>query len=269
MSDSVWYYARGDQEKGPITTVQIKALAGAGKLQQDDFVWKEGMENWVPAGEVSGLFAAKPVSDTNSRSELPATQNQVRPQPRTKQAAQPEIDEQTRSISRFVFAIGLLLALLSRGCDTLSDRNVTRREALAETTRKDFQNDWDEKRQKIRSEQQQLQAKPNRNNIDSQRLQVLSAAAIELDSERTKEERILELGKWREADLAASNAATSDRIWGYWRHLTLLFATVLLALSLLGLAYSSDGPERWISFILLVVIIYSLFAADSVWTRVV
>ena len=68
MSDSVWYYARGEQEKGPITTVQIKALSAAGKLQKDDFVWKEGMDpqagmlrlvvglGMMPRGEVGLIF---------------------------------------------------------------------------------------------------------------------------------------------------------------------------------------------------------------------
>jgi len=267
MSDSLWYYARGEQEKGPITTVQIKALSAAGKLQKDDFVWKEGMETWVPAGEVAGLFPEQAPTDPGSKSELPARQGQPRPAHRPGPSATGDIAAHARLICRFVFAFGLLLALLSRGCDTLGDRNVARRKAIAESSRREFQNDWDQKRIAIQVEQQQLQDNPNRSNIDNNRLQELTAATAKLNTDRKEQERALEVGRWLEYDQAATQAAADDRIWGYWRQATLLFATVLMTLGLLGVAYSSDGPERWISFVLLALLFYSLYASDSVWSR--
>lgn len=268
MSDSVWYYARGEQEKGPITTVQIKALAGAGKLQADDFVWKEGMETWLPAGEVPGLFAAKPATETGSKSEQPKKQDPTHPATLPRQSAPSEITTQTRTICRIVLAVGLLLALFSRGCDSLGDRNVARRKAITESGRRQFQNDWDHKRLELQVEQQRLQANPGRSNIENKRLQELATAIGKLDIDRAEQERTLELGQWLENEQAETQAAADDWIWGYWRQATLLFATALLVCSLLGVAYSSDGPERWISFVLLVVIFYSLYASDSVWSRV-
>ena len=166
MSDSVWYYARGEQEKGPITTVQIKALAGAGKLHRDDFVWKEGMENWAPAGEVSGLFAEKSTTDAKAKSEFPAKQDQPRPAILPSQSASWAVDDPTRAISRVVFAIGLLMALLSRGCDSLSDRNIAWHEAVSESARRDFKNEWDGRDLEIRGEREQIQARPNRSDAD-------------------------------------------------------------------------------------------------------
>lgn len=266
MSDSVWYYARGEQEKGPITTVQIKALAAAGKLQKDDFVWKEGMENWLPAGEVPGLFPEKAAKDGSLKSELPAQQDQPRPTAAPRPSA-PGGGDQTRTICRGVFAVGLLLALFSRGCDALGDRNVVRRKAISESSRREFQDEWNRKRRELQAEQERLQANPSRSNLDNQRLRELTAAVSKLDADRAEQERTLESGRWLDNDQAATKAAGDDRIWGYWRQVTLLFATVLLAVSLLGVAYSSDGPERWISFIMLVVIVYTLYASDSVWNR--
>ena len=268
MSDSVWYYARGEQEKGPVTTVQIKALAGAGKLHRDDFVWKEGMENWVPAGEVSGIFAEKATTDADSKSGLPAQPDQPRLATPPSQSTPISVEESTRAISRVVFAIGLLMALMSRGCDTLSDRNVARREALSESARKEFQNEWDRQALEIKDEQTRLEAIPSPSNVDKQQLQDLIAEASNLQNDRQRKEQALESGKWLTYDQAAVKASADDRIWGYWRQATLLFATILLTLSLLGVAYNSDGPERWISFVLLVVIFYSLYASDSVWQRV-
>ena len=56
MSDPIWYYARGESEQGPISSAQIKALAATGALRRDDLVWKEGMENWLPASDIDELF---------------------------------------------------------------------------------------------------------------------------------------------------------------------------------------------------------------------
>jgi hypothetical protein len=51
-----WYYAKGDQKKGPITSQELTALAKSGELKPPDLVWTEGMADWEQAGSVSGLF---------------------------------------------------------------------------------------------------------------------------------------------------------------------------------------------------------------------
>jgi len=56
MAASQWYYAKGDRQLGPVTTAELKQLAGSGSLQPDDLIWREGMDDWVPAQNVRGLF---------------------------------------------------------------------------------------------------------------------------------------------------------------------------------------------------------------------
>src|SRR5947208_11192278 len=55
-----WYIAkqaRGHMKKyGPMSFQQLRNLAGAGKLQPTDLLCQEGMESWLPAKEVEGLF---------------------------------------------------------------------------------------------------------------------------------------------------------------------------------------------------------------------
>lgn len=53
-----WYYYQDGQQFGPIPEKELLELAKSGRLSQDDFVWKEGFEDWVMAGEVEGLFPA-------------------------------------------------------------------------------------------------------------------------------------------------------------------------------------------------------------------
>ena len=45
-----WYYAKGDQKQGPITSEQLKGLAKSGDLKSTDLVWTEGMPEWKQAG---------------------------------------------------------------------------------------------------------------------------------------------------------------------------------------------------------------------------
>jgi hypothetical protein len=63
MSPVEWYYARENQQAGPVSAAELKRLADAGQLQPDDLVWREGMPDWAPAHNVRGLFAeAVPVA---------------------------------------------------------------------------------------------------------------------------------------------------------------------------------------------------------------
>jgi len=52
-----WHYSKGGQQHGPISHDELKALAESGQLQPGDLVWKEGMDGWLPASKVKGLFA--------------------------------------------------------------------------------------------------------------------------------------------------------------------------------------------------------------------
>jgi uncharacterized RDD family membrane protein YckC len=57
MSDA-WHFSSGGQSKGPITWAQMQQLAAAGALKPGDFVWTEGMDQWLPASQMPELFAA-------------------------------------------------------------------------------------------------------------------------------------------------------------------------------------------------------------------
>ena len=51
-----WFYARGDQKHGPVSSAELGQLARSGKLLRTDLIWKEGMSQWRPAGESAKLF---------------------------------------------------------------------------------------------------------------------------------------------------------------------------------------------------------------------
>ena len=52
-----WYYARNGQQSGPVTFEQLGELARSGGLDAaKDLVWTSTMADWIPAGQVSGIF---------------------------------------------------------------------------------------------------------------------------------------------------------------------------------------------------------------------
>lgn len=56
MAAIEWYYARGGEQFGPYSAADIKRLADAGKILPDDLVWRDGMDEWIAARKVKGIF---------------------------------------------------------------------------------------------------------------------------------------------------------------------------------------------------------------------
>ena len=55
-----WYYLVGEEQAGPVSFEELRHLASQGRVTPTSLVWKEGQEDWAPAGDVPGLFAAAP-----------------------------------------------------------------------------------------------------------------------------------------------------------------------------------------------------------------
>ncbi|MFD2255632.1 GYF domain-containing protein [Luteolibacter algae] len=52
-----WYVTHEGQQFGPVSLDDLKYEAERGKLNPRlDMVWKDGMEDWIPSGEIEGLF---------------------------------------------------------------------------------------------------------------------------------------------------------------------------------------------------------------------
>jgi hypothetical protein len=55
-----WYYAEDGQQRGPVSEVEITALAQAGTITDTSLVWKEDMTEWRAYGEVKGQIGMRP-----------------------------------------------------------------------------------------------------------------------------------------------------------------------------------------------------------------
>lgn len=60
-----WYYAKNGKQHGPVSPQELKRLANDGTLLSPDLVWKEGMDDWTPAGQIKGLlpYGGGPAAD--------------------------------------------------------------------------------------------------------------------------------------------------------------------------------------------------------------
>lgn len=51
-----WFYARGGEVFGPVTMENLRTLAARGDLRANDYLWCEGMTDWIVGREVVGVF---------------------------------------------------------------------------------------------------------------------------------------------------------------------------------------------------------------------
>lgn len=52
----MWFYASGEEKKGPISKEELLRLVMEGAIESDCLVWTEGMEGWQQARDVDGLL---------------------------------------------------------------------------------------------------------------------------------------------------------------------------------------------------------------------
>jgi hypothetical protein len=55
MAEGEWYFAKNNQQQGPVPLATVADMLRSGQLAATDLVWKPGMANWTPAGQVPEL----------------------------------------------------------------------------------------------------------------------------------------------------------------------------------------------------------------------
>src|SRR5262245_10102828 len=61
-----WYYARNNQQRGPVSGSELRHMAAAGELQPNDLVWTAGMPAWVRAASTE--FFSEPAGHRDAPS---------------------------------------------------------------------------------------------------------------------------------------------------------------------------------------------------------
>src|SRR4051812_2413847 len=90
---AVWFVMIGGQQQGPMSRAEVGLSVGTGAVDGETFVWKEGMEGWLPGAEVpelrqlfvAGLKPAKPPPP-------PPAAQRPKPAPSNKAQGMPSFD---------------------------------------------------------------------------------------------------------------------------------------------------------------------------------
>lgn len=53
--EPMWYFVAVDKQLGPVAESQLRELRKGGQVKDDTFVWREGMDDWVPYRDVPEL----------------------------------------------------------------------------------------------------------------------------------------------------------------------------------------------------------------------
>jgi len=280
MSDA-WYYAQGDEEKGPVPTAELKSMRASGKLKPDDLVWKDGMADWAPASTVPGLFAeppgSRPTPPPGGRSgSIPVNSPQGSERFKTLEpAAAPTVATRRPLLSSLslpmnltqigkmiatpVLLMGLLIVVWAKGCDTLGTRYVARVAARASIAESEFDQERAALIATVQNDHDELTAIEDPKASEQLEIEKAKEKLDELNDETNKLKTRLERGEWARLRGAAKNAADNNAMWAYYREMAFVFGSMILVIGLLGLAYTGDSAERWISYIMLAIITFSLY----------
>lgn len=132
MADPVWYYARGETERGPFTTAQLKALAAGSRIRPDDLVWKEGTDTWIAAADVADLFPATARQVSSSPADSESSNNlstsALAATAPAKLNSQADVRATANIVAQVAVVVGVSLLVLANGCEATSRSSVERLE---------------------------------------------------------------------------------------------------------------------------------------------
>jgi|HubBroStandDraft_6_1064221.scaffolds.fasta_scaffold596600_2 hypothetical protein len=174
-----------------------------------------------------------------------------------------------RWTGRPLVAFGLLMVLLSKGCDAINLHAAARASAAATAAVQQYDEDQQFKESALQNEIDGLRprddAKPEERRADDRKREELRKQLHEYQVESAKDRRSKESGEWHDLRTAARLAKWTFAVNSYWHELFFLFSASVLVLGLLIVGWFAEGAERWMGLAMLAVIIYSLFAGGPGW----
>jgi hypothetical protein len=186
-----------------------------------------------------------------------------------------------RWTGRPLVAIGLILVMLSKGCDAINQHSVVRATALAQAAVEQFDEDIQFRKQAVQSEIKGITGRDDAVMLAGQhdktddlkgderkKVEELRKELTEIDTQAVKDRKSKEAGDWHDLRIAARNAKRTFAVNSYWHELFFVFSAIVLLLGLLIVSWGAEGAERWISLVMLAIITYSLFVSGLAWIPV-
>ena len=175
-----------------------------------------------------------------------------------------------RWTGRPLVAVGLFMALFAKGCESINLQAAAHASAAAKAVVQQYDEDHEFKKQSLQNEIDDLRAredaKPDERKADERKREELRKQLRDFQADEAKDRRSKEMGEWHDLQTAARIAKRTSALNGYWHELFFLFAASVLVLGLLIVSCGAEGAERWVSLVMLAIIVYSLFVGGPGWT---
>jgi hypothetical protein len=165
-----------------------------------------------------------------------------------------DVLETLRPAAQLLLLVGILLALLSRGWDTIGDRNASAARARVDRAVNDWNDEWEDRLDRITEEEATIRAKDNLRAPDRERLDNLREERERVTEERATD-RQKEVTRWNDLERNMRETRAENAVMKPWREGIFVIGTILFALGLLVAGYTTEGPARWFCLVLLVVVL--------------
>lgn len=264
MTEASWYYARENQEHGPVTAAQLKALVKKGEIESSDLVWKEGMATWSPAEEVRGLLddssptasaVFRPADSTDGADSTPEAETPAPTSP-TKLI---DMALYGRWAGYAIMLLSLMFMMTMRGCTSVAARNEVRVQQHLRYVQSEFDR---AAREKIQPLAEELRTLEESSSASQSRISSLQED-LSLATKKSREEKqLLESGEWADLETSIVSASATRATLGFYTQMGFLVASLALLLGLFTLAIFGQTPERWLSLIMVAVLLFGLIAFE-------
>ena len=267
---SLWYYAKNDQQHGPVDDAELKSLIAAGKLQRSDDVWRDGMTDWQPAGTLPELFPAGPSSE---QAVAPPPFPGINTSPGRSNAtiadtlrrSQFDLLRMVKPVGQLLLILGFLMVIGFKGCDTISQRYAERLKAQATLATREFNYEYDLRQSRLELDREEINAKPELTDYDQTRLEDIDESLSELQEQRNEEQRRLRRTTWQRLEHNANTADANRQQWSLFYTLGFVFGSMTLTVGLLIVGLTGEGAKTWICLGILAIIAFSIYVGGTAW----
>jgi len=145
-------------------------------------------------------------------------------------------------VAYLAMAIGVVMVVSARGCDSLFNRNQASVSAKLMSEKEQFKRETEDK-------------------VDDAKDADKDKVRKDRDEARVK----LEKGAWKALERNVEDAHLAEAKWGWWFELGFVVGSIVLVLGLLGMGVLGQGAERMISLIMVAIITFSIYVGGVAW----
>lgn len=213
--------------------------------------------------DVTSGSAVNEVNESVGAERAPGVESRARHAASDRWADRLNLDvlETLRPAAQLLLLLGLLLALISRGWDSVGDRNAAAATARVQAEITDWNDEWEDRLDRVSQEETSLRQRDDLTAADRDRLDELRRERQRLTNERAIE-REKEVQKWDDMERDARETQLENQTMKPWREAVFVFGTILFALGLLVVGYTTEGPVRWFCLALLAIILFGLYMGE-------